>query len=150
MVKKGTLCRKQNNDYTGRLARIFRWGVEEELVEVTTWQALQAVKSLPPGEPGTFDNEIVRGVPRAVVDRTLPFMPPTVSTMVRVQRETGMRPGETCRMRVGDVAVGDIEQGQDPNLWYYTLERHKTQKHIGKKVIPLDEIEQRSHYFINF
>ena len=150
MVKKGTLCRKQINDYTGRLVRIFRWGVEEELVEVTTWQALQAVKSLPPGEPGTFDNEIVRGVPRAVVDRTLPFMPPTVSTMVRVQRETGMRPGETCRMRVGDVAVGDIEQGQDPNLWYYTLERHKTQKHIGKKVIPLDEIEQRSHYFINF
>ena len=45
-------------------------------------------------------------------------------------------------MRVGDVAVGDIELGQDPNLWYYTLERHKTQKHIGKKVIPLGEIEQ--------
>ena len=67
MVKKGTLCRKQINDYTGRLVRIFRWGVEEKQVETTTWQALTAVKSLPPGEPGTFDNEIVRGVPRDVV-----------------------------------------------------------------------------------
>ena len=142
MVKKGTLCRKQINDYTGRLVRIFRWGVEEEQVKTTTWQALTAVKSLPPGEPGTFDNEIVRGVPREVVDRTLPFMPATVSAMVLLQRETAMRPGEICRMRVGDVAAGDIEQGQDSELWYYTLERHKTQKHIGKKVIPLGKIEQ--------
>jgi integrase len=46
-------------------------------------------------------------------------------------------------MQAGDIAVGDIEQGQDPNLWYYTLERHKTQKHIGKKIIPLGALEQK-------
>jgi hypothetical protein len=51
MVKTGKLCRNMVNDYTGRIIRIFAWGVEEELVRPDTVAALREVKSLPKGEP---------------------------------------------------------------------------------------------------
>jgi len=58
--------------------------------------------------------------------------------MVKVQRLTGMRPGEVFKMR-----VGEIDQKTDPECWLYRLPTHKTQKKTKrKKVVPLSNIEQ--------
>jgi integrase len=102
MVKSGKLCRKVVNDYTCRIIRIFAWGVEEELAKTDT-KALREVKPLQEGETGTFDHPERQEVPDAVIEATLPFLAPTVSAMVQVQRLTGMRPSEVFSMRVGDI-----------------------------------------------
>jgi integrase len=56
------------------------------------------------------------------VEATLPFLPPVVADMVRIQRLTGARPGEICQMR-----PCDIEKGAD--VWKYRPEDHTT-KHL--------------------
>ena len=137
MIQSQRFCRNVINAYTRRIVSLFHWGVSEELVNPNTHLALKAVKSLPKGYPGTYDNPEREEVPDDVIKRTLPFLSPTLAAMVQVQRLTGMRPSEVCKMRVGDVDVK-----RDPELWYYVPGSHKTEEHIGKKAIPLGKPEQ--------
>jgi integrase len=57
--------------------------------------------------------------------------------MVIIQRLTGCRPSEICRM-----TVESIDRGRKNGLWYYVLQTHKTKKYIGVKQIPLGQAEQ--------
>ena len=137
--KKGKprFCRKMVNDYTRRIVAIFSWGVSEDMVQPSTVAALREVKGLRKGEQGTRDNPPRKKVSDNVIRRTLPFMSPTVRTMVLILRLTGMRPSELCRM-----TVEDIEQTRGNGLWYYTMKTHKTEQTYGEKVIPLGAPEQ--------
>ena len=138
MVNSGRFCRRVINRYSARIVSIFAWGVENDLVQETTWRALKVVKSLSKGHPGTYDNEERQPVPNDVVRRTLPFMPPTLRAMVIVQRLTGMRPSEVFNM-----TVGEIVKDADPELWHYVLKSHKTEKRTGiGKIVPLGKAEQ--------
>jgi integrase len=125
------------NDHTRRIVSIFAWGVENDLVPETTWRALKAVKSLPAGALGTFDNEERQPVSDDVVLRTLPFLPPTLRAMVQLQRILGMRPNEIFKMRVGDI---DTTRGN--GLWYYVPGSYKTARYVGKIQFPLGKPEQ--------
>ena len=137
MVETGRLCRKTVNDYTRRIVQMFSWGCEEEYVDPTVVGALREVKSLRKGEPGTFDNPPRREVSDAVVQRTLPFMSPTVAAMVQIQRMTGMRPSELCAM-----TVEDIDKKREVGLWHYVPKSQKTEQYIGQEPIPLGKPEQ--------
>ncbi|MCL2117836.1 MAG: site-specific integrase [Planctomycetaceae bacterium] len=137
MVQSCRFCRRIVNRYTFRIISIFAWGVENDLVQETTWRALKAVKSLPEGYSGTFDNEERQPVPDDVVRRTLPFMPPTLRAMVQLQRILGMRPNEIFKMR-----VGDIDTLRENGLWYYVPGSYKTARFVGKIVFPLGKPEQ--------
>jgi len=137
MVVAGTLCRNQINRYTGFIKRIFAWGVEEEVVQSDVIHALRVVKGLKHGAPGTFDHPAREAVPDEVIAATLPFLAPTVSAMVQVQRLTGCRPGEIFRMR-----VGDIDRNRGNGLWYYVPGSYKTEKFVGKIEFPLGKPEQ--------
>jgi integrase len=96
------------------------------------------VKPLPEGYLGTFESPAREGIPDEVIRRTLPFMPPVLRAMVKVQRLTGMRPGEVFNMR-----VGEIDRTADSELWLYRLHSHKTEKKTKqKKVVPLGKPEQ--------
>ena len=44
MMKSRRFCRRIVNRYTHRIVSIFAWGVENDLVQETTWRALKAVK----------------------------------------------------------------------------------------------------------
>ena len=135
---KPRLCRKQVNEYTRRIVHIFQWGVEECTVHSDTAAVLKAVKPLPEGYAGTFDHEEREDVPDSVIKATLPFMPPTLQAMVKLQRLTGCRPSEIFNMR-----VGKIDRHSDPDLWLYRLSQHKTKGMVKrKKIIPLSKIEQ--------
>ena len=136
MVSAASLCRNTVNRYSGYIVRIFQWGVEEELVQENVYNALRVLKTLPKGTPGTFDHPEREAVPDEVIAATLPFLPPTVATMVQVQWLTGMRPSEVFKMR-----VGDIDRSRGNGLWYYSP-KHKTEEHIGEKPIPLGKPEQ--------
>src|SRR5512135_941927 len=50
--------------------------------------------------------------------------------MVELQRLTGMRPGEVCRMRACDLDTAG-------RVWVYTPERHKTEHHGRERPIYL-------------
>ena len=137
MIQSRRFCRQIVNRYARRIVSIFAWGVENELVQETTWRALKTVKPLSEGYPGTFDNEERQPVSDDTIRRTLPFMPLTLRAMVQVQYLTGCRPSEILNMR-----VGEIDRTRDNGLWYYTPKSHKTKKYIGKKEIPLGKPEQ--------
>ena len=137
MIQSGRLSRKTINDHIRRLIRIFAWGVENDVVQETVWNALKAVKSLSAGHPGTYENAERQPVPDEVVIRTLPFMPQTLRAMVQVQRLLGARPNEIFKMR-----VGDIDTTQKNGLWYYVPGSYKTARHVGKIVFPLGKPEQ--------
>jgi integrase len=137
MIKSRRFCRNIINKYARFIIFIFGWGVENELVQETTWRALKSVKSLAKGHEGTFDHDEREAVSDDVVIRTLPFMPPTLRTMVQLQRILGMRPSEIFRMRVGDI---DTTRGN--GLWYYVPGSYKTSRFVGKIVFPLGKPEQ--------
>jgi hypothetical protein len=101
MIQSRRFCRRTINDYTSRIVSMFAWGVEHDHVLETTHRALKLVKSLPKKTPGVIDHPKREYVPVDVVDRTLPFMSPTLRAMVLLQRRLAMHPNEIFRMRVG-------------------------------------------------
>jgi integrase len=119
------LCRGVINQRIGRIVRMFKWAVSEELVPESVWRSLTTVRGLERGRTEARDTEPVKPVPDSVVDLTLPFALPPVRAMIELQRLTGMRPGETCALRACDLDItGDV--------WLYRLAHHKT-RHKGKE-----------------
>lgn len=114
------LCRNEINKRIGRIKRVFKWGVQEELVSPIVLQALQAVQGLSYGRTDARESEPVKPVADADVDAIKAFVTPQVWAMIELQRHTGARPGEIASMRTSDVdTTGEV--------WTYTPRRHKTQ-----------------------
>ena len=67
---------------------------------------------------------------------TLPHLSSVIADMVKLQRLTGMRPGEVCILR-----PCDIERTDD--LWFYRPESHKTEHHGRERVVTIGPIGQR-------
>lgn len=127
MIRKGW-NRSSINKQTGRIVRMFRWGVRQELVGATVAQALREVGGLHKGRSQAPESEPVLPVDDSVVNATLPHMPPIVADMVRLHRLTGCRPEEVCIIRPCDVdTAGEV--------WAYRPESHKTQHHGRERVI---------------
>ncbi|MCE9604443.1 MAG: site-specific integrase [Planctomycetia bacterium] len=102
--------------------RIFKWAAANQLVAVTTLQALQCVSGPRKGKGEARETKPVVPVDDAVVESTLPHLPPVVADMVRLQRLVGCRPTELCIMRPCDVdRKGDV--------WSYRPSHHKTEHH---------------------
>jgi integrase len=72
----------------------------------------------------------VKPVARAVVEATLPHLPPLVADMVQLQMETGMRSGELCIMRAIDLDMSG-------KVWLYRPESHKTAHHGHQRIIAI-------------
>src|SRR5207302_1910847 len=71
------------------------------------------------GKSGAKETEPIKPAANWAVEATLPYCSPQVAAMIQLQRVTGMRSGEVCRMRTADLNT----QG---NVWTYTPQRHKT------------------------
>ena len=121
MVKSG-LCRNECNKRTGRIVRLFKWAVSEELAPASVHHALRAVTGLRRGRSEVRESEPVKPVPDAFVDAVRLFVARQVWAMIELQRLTGMRPGEVCAIRSADVDTSG-------KVWVYTPERHKTEHH---------------------
>ncbi|MBO0698082.1 MAG: site-specific integrase, partial [Zavarzinella sp.] len=115
----GGLSRRFINQRVGRIRHMFKWAVAEELVAATAYQGLQAVEGLKQGRTAAKDRPPVQPVPCDHIDRVLPFLRPQVRAMVELQRLTGMRPGEVCRIRWADIDQSSV-------VWVYRPDRHKT------------------------
>jgi integrase len=113
------LCRRLINQRVGRIKRMFKWAIGEELVPPAVYQGLQAVSGLQRGRTAASEREPVTPVADEVVETTLPHLNPHVRGMVRLQRLTGMRPGEVCQIRRADLDTSG-------SVWRYRPAHHKT------------------------
>lgn len=117
-------CRSLINQRVGRIVRVFKWAVGEELVPPAVHQGLAAVGGLQRGRTDAPDHDPVGPVEDAVIDATLPHLNRHVRGLVEFQRLTGCRPGEACRVRRCDIDTAGA-------VWVYTPRRHKN-SHRGK------------------
>ncbi len=102
-----------------RLRYVFKWGVENQLVESGVLNALQAVPGLRYGRTRARETEPVKPVPDAFVDAVVPHVSPVVAAMIELQRLTGMRSGEVIAMRAVNITMNG-------HVWVYTPPEHKT------------------------
>ena len=113
------LSRGYINDMVGRIVRMFRWGVENEIIESKIHDALKAVPGLRAGRTAAPDLERVLPVQDSVLEATLAYCSPTLAAMIRIQQLCGMRPGEVCLL-----APSMIDRSDD--VWIAKLLKHKT------------------------
>lgn len=124
------LSRRTINQRMGRLRRMFKWAVENELAPGGVYQALTAVRGLQRGRSEARETDPIKPVAEAIVDATLPYLNRHVRAMVEVQRHSGMRPGEVCIMRACNLDMTGP-------VWLYRPEQHKTRHHGHQRVIAI-------------
>jgi hypothetical protein len=97
------LCRTECNKRVRHIVRMFRWGLENELVSPMVHHGLKAVAGLKRNRAAARESEPVKPVLDAFVDANEPYVSRQVWTMIQLQRPTGMRSGEATIMRTGDL-----------------------------------------------
>ncbi len=117
MIDRGW-SRKNINLHVGRVRRVFKYGVENELVPADVLAALRAVGGLQSGRSAAKESTPVPPVPDEVVERTLPHLNRHVAGLVRFQRLTGCRPGDAVRLRRCDLDTSGP-------VWVYRPPHHK-------------------------
>ena len=124
MIDDG-LSRRYINQCIDRIRQMFRWAAQEELVDASVHQNLMALVPLRKGYTRAVEPPKVQPVSDADVEAALPFMPPVVRDMVRLQRLLGCRPSEITALCPGDIDTSG-------EVWIYTPVSHKTEHH-GKE-----------------
>ena len=112
------LCREQINARINRIKRVFRWAVSEQLIPPQVYEGLRTVAGLRFGGTRARETDPVTPVPDAWVDAVLAYVSAEVAAMIRLQRLTGMRPGEVVRLRMSDVDASGT-------VWFYEPREHK-------------------------
>lgn len=119
---RSKLARTVINCRINRARRMFKWGVENQLIEPAVLQALQAIAPLRRGRYDAKETAPVEPVADERVEAILPFVPRQVAAMIQLQRLTGMRPGEVLRMRACNI-------DRSGETWCYNPSSHKTEHH---------------------
>ena len=129
MIESG-LSRGVINSRVGKIKRVFRWAVSEELAPASLMHALSTVMGLQKGRTNAREADPVKPVANEVVDTTLPFLPPVVGDIVRFHRLTGCRPQDVCNLRPCDV-------DRTSDVWLYSPESHKTEHHGRSHIVAI-------------
>lgn len=139
MIDSDRFSRTYLNTLVHCIRHVFQFGVANELVKPETLQSLKAVPAIKRGRTTLREAEPIIPVDANVVNATIAHLAPTLAAMVKLQRLTGMRPGEVCIMKRVDVDC------RDP-LWTYTLAHDKTdyRRDVNdRRTIPLGERAQK-------
>lgn len=121
MIAEGRV-RTNINRHVVRIRGAFKWAVENEMIPPTVLHGLMSVPGLRVGRSGAKEPAPVRPVAREHVEAVAEHVSRQVAAMLRLQMITGMRPGEVCSMRTGDIDTTGT-------LWVYRPQHHKTKHH---------------------
>jgi integrase len=116
------------NYHVGKIKRMFKWAVENELIPPSVYHGLAAVAGLRYGRDGIRESKPVGPVPDDHVSAVLPFLTAPIRAMVELQALTGMRPGEVMMMR-------GVEIDRSGPVWAYRPGHHKTEHRGRSRVI---------------
>jgi len=126
----GGLSRVNCNRYVGVVGRIFRFGVENELIPPDVAHGLEAVKKLAKGRSEARETHPVLPVDQDTIDATLPHLGIQYRAMGKIQLLLACRPGELVTMRPREI-------DRSESVWVYRPRLHKTM-HRGKdRIIPI-------------
>jgi len=135
MMKAGYV-RVSINRHIGRIRRMFKWGVAEELIPLNTYLGLGTLTGLQAGRTNAREAAPVLPVPEDWINAIEPFVSRPIWGMIQMQRATGMRPGEVRIMRGCDLnTTGEI--------WEYTPSSHKTEHHNKRRVVAIGPAGQQ-------
>ncbi len=127
MIDAG-LARTTINGGINRIRRAFKWAAGEEQIPATVAAALATVSGLRAGRTDARETAPIQPAPNDAVEAALEKLPEVVADMVRVQRLTGMRPGEVCTLR-----PCDLDRSEE--VWVYRPATHKTEHHGQDRVV---------------
>lgn len=120
--------RKSINISIGRVKRMFKWGVENELVPPDVHAAINAVAGLRFGRSEANESERIEPVADADIEALREIVSRPVWGLIQIQLATGMRPGEARIMRMRDIdRSGDV--------WEYRPQTHKTEHHGRSRLV---------------
>jgi integrase len=129
MIDAG-LARNTVNSRIGKIRRMFKWAVADELVPPAVHQGLQAVTGLRAGRGRVRETSPVRPVSPEAIAAVLQYVSAPVAAMIQLQDLTGMRPGEVMALR-------GVELDRSADVWIYRPARHKTQYKGFERAIPI-------------
>jgi site-specific recombinase XerD len=127
MVVEG-IVRKSINRNIGRIRRMFKWAVAEELLPVEVYQALCTLPGLRYGRSDAKESDPVLPVSETFVNAVQPFVSRQIWAMIQLQLLTGARPGEIVQMKACNVSMSG-------KAWEYVPPSHKLQHHERQRVI---------------
>lgn len=127
MIDRGW-SRRYINHHIGRIKRMFKWAVAEELVDPSIYHGLQAVAGLALGRTDAPEGPGVKPVPEAYVEAIRPRVSRQVWAMIQLQRLTAARPGELVIMR-------PIDLDTTGRVWLYTPQTHKNAYRSQRRTI---------------
>lgn len=128
LADSGRMTRRSVNDAINWVRTMYRWAADEELVPEDTALRLTLVKPLQLGKTSAREARRVRSVPLAQVEATCLYASPKLATMIWVAWHTGMRPGEVCGMRRGELDTSGA-------VWVYRPRSHKTEHYGCERVV---------------
>jgi integrase len=135
MIEAG-LARNTINGHVGRIRRLFKWGVAEELISVDTYQRLCALTGLEAGRSAAKETDPIRPVSNEMIEAVRPFVSRQIWALIQVQLASAMRPGEVTQMRGCDLNMTG-------NVWAYVPKLHKTTHHGKERVVYLGQKAQK-------
>ncbi len=136
LVDAGLARTTINRDYMQCIRQVFRWGVQEELIPVQVWQAVQAVAPLRRGRTAARETEPVRPVPEAEIDAVRPFVARQVEALIDLQLLTGARADELTRLTLADLDTAG-------RVWFYRPAEHKGSHRGHERLILIGPRAQR-------
>lgn len=116
------------NASMGRIRRIFKHAVENELIDASILQRLQCVAPLLAGRTEAHDNAPRTAVEPADIEAVQKLVSPLVRDLIDVQRLTGARSGELLVLTSGAICrTGEV--------WTAVLRDHKTLHHGKSRIL---------------
>lgn len=107
-IHKRPWSRYYVNRLVKRFKKILVWGINNGFLSPMFRESIRLFPGItsanPRGLPERPRREAVRD---SDVIATLPFLPPIVADMVKIQRAACLRPSEVCDLRVGDIVFSD-------------------------------------------
>jgi len=129
MIAKGW-ARTTTNRMVGRIVALFKFGARSKLVAAGVHAELTTLHPLRRGRSAARESDPVLPVADCAVDAIRPHVSRQVWAMVELQRLTGMRSGEVCRMRGADLETS-------AETWLYRVPGHKTEHHGAERAVHL-------------
>ena len=129
MVASGW-CRAVVNRQVSRIRSCFKWGVENEMVQVATLEKLQAVAPLLSGRTPAHDNPGKKPATDEQIAAIRGLVSPLVWDLVQLQRLTGARAGELLQL-----TPEKLDRSGD--VWLYNVEGHKTAHHGHSRIVTI-------------
>jgi len=130
MIDSGRLARGTINQRVGKIRRVFRWAVSEEIIAPAVLVGLQAVEGLKLGRCRAPEGRGVRAIEEQSAWAIMPFLPSAVAALLEILLYTGVRVSEARLMRVSDIATGAAP-------WEYRPSEHKNEHHGKARVVML-------------